>query len=256
MADYHLGKVSIRPRGTYTSNTTYNFLDAVQDRGGTWLSLAASKDIEPGVTSGWQSYWMALAQGIQSVEITSPATGKATITVTYSNGTSTSTTIDTAAIPAGGVGTNELAEGSVITSKIADGSVTRAKLVPDALCSPVVVSPDSGEVNISLADAGATFLARWTAAQSTTTYVLNETISGTLPERFEIAFVDAWEAHRTLIKTSGVRVVLDGGSSPPGAPQAQNFKISETVGMVALKKLYRSDSGDLWILTGPAEVVT
>ena len=125
MADYPLGKVSIRPRGTYTSNTTYNFLDAVQDRGGTWLSLVASKDIEPGITSGWQSYWMALAQGIQSVEITSPATGKATITVTYSNGTSTSTTIDTAAIPAGGVGTNELAAGSVTAPKIAANAVSQ-----------------------------------------------------------------------------------------------------------------------------------
>ena len=148
------------------------------------------------------------------------------------------------------------ATGSIGVDDLADGSVTRAKLVPDALCSPVVVSPDSGEVNISLADAGATFLARWTAAQSTTTYVLNETISRTLPERFEIAFTNAWDQHRTLIKTSGVRVVLDGGSPPPGTPQAQNFKISRTVGTVALKKLYSSASGDLWILTGPAEVVS
>lgn len=148
------------------------------------------------------------------------------------------------------------ATGSIGVDDLADSSVTHAKLVPDALCSPVVVSPDSGEVNISLADAGATFLARWTAAQSTTTYVLNETISRTLPERFEIAFVNAWDQHRTLIKTSGVRVILDGGSSPSGAPQAQNFKISRTVGMVALKKLYSSASGDLWLLTGPAEVVS
>ena len=126
MADYPLDKVSIRPRGAYTSNTTYNFLDAVQDRGGTWLSLVASKDIEPGVTSGWQSYWMALAQGIQSVDITSQETGKATITVTYSNGTSTSITIDTSAIPAGGVGTNELAPGSVTAPKIAANAVSQA----------------------------------------------------------------------------------------------------------------------------------
>lgn len=113
MATYDLGKVSIRPRGAYAANTNYEFLDSVQNLGGGWLALAAVKDVEPGVTSGWQSYWMSLTKGLKDVEITSPATGKATITINFSDGTSTSATIDTAAIGEGAVTGDMIADGAV-----------------------------------------------------------------------------------------------------------------------------------------------
>lgn len=122
MATYDLGKVSIRPRGAYAANTNYEFLDSVQNLGGGWLALAAVKDVEPGVTSGWQSYWMSLTKGLKDVEITSPATGKATITINFSDGTSTAATIDTAAIGEGAVGTSELEDSAVTKPKLAAGS--------------------------------------------------------------------------------------------------------------------------------------
>ena len=69
--------------------------------------------MEPGVTSGWQSYWMSLTKGLKDVEITSPATGKATITINFSDGTSTAATIDTAAIGEGAVTGDMIADGAV-----------------------------------------------------------------------------------------------------------------------------------------------
>lgn len=122
MAQYNLGKVSIRPRGAYAANTSYDFLDTVSRNGGAWLALAASKGVVPGESSGWQSYWMAFTKGITSVQITAPSTGKATITITFSDGTSTAATIDTAAIGAGAVGTTELADGAVTKPKLGAGS--------------------------------------------------------------------------------------------------------------------------------------
>lgn len=96
-----LGKVSVSPKGVYSSTTSYTFLDVVSNAGGAFLCLQNSTGVEPGVTSGWNGYWMEITQGIQSVSITSAETGKATISVTLSDGTVSSLTIDTAAIGAG-----------------------------------------------------------------------------------------------------------------------------------------------------------
>lgn len=117
-----LGKVSVSPKGAYSSTASYTFLDTVSHNGGAFLCLQNSTGVEPGVSSGWQSYWMVTGQGIKTVEITSPETGKATITVTLSDGTQSSITIDTAAIGTGAIGTNELADGAVTAEKLAPGA--------------------------------------------------------------------------------------------------------------------------------------
>lgn len=113
MAQYDLGKVSIRPRGAYAANTNYEFLDSVQNLGGSWLALAASKDVQPGVTSGWQSYWMMITRGIKTIVGSSPADGQTKITITFTDGTTAEYTYN-----------NEV---------LADGSVTYQKLASDAV---------------------------------------------------------------------------------------------------------------------------
>jgi len=117
MAQYDLGKVSIRPRGAYAANTNYEFLDSVQNLGGSWLALAASKDVQPGVTAGWQNYWMMITRGIKTIVGSSPADGQTKITITFTDGATATYTYN-----------NEV---------LANGSVTRAKLANDALISPV-----------------------------------------------------------------------------------------------------------------------
>lgn len=113
MAQYNLGKVSVRPRGAYAANTNYEFLDSVQNLGGSWLALAASKDVQPGVTAGWQSYWMMITRGIKTIVGSSPADGQTKITITFTDDTTASFTYN-----------NEV---------LADGSVTYQNLAPDAV---------------------------------------------------------------------------------------------------------------------------
>lgn len=113
MAQYDLGKVSIRPRGAYAANTNYEFLDSVQNLGGSWLALAASKDVQPGVTSGWQNYWMMITRGIRTIVGSSPADGQTQITITFTDGTTAEYTYN-----------NEV---------LSDGSVTYQKLASDAV---------------------------------------------------------------------------------------------------------------------------
>lgn len=107
-----LGKVSVSPKGAYSSTASYTFLDAVSHNGGAFLCLQNSTGVEPGVSSGWQSSWMETSKGIQTVSITSQTVGEATITVTLSDGTQTSATISTTA----------LADGSVTADKLADSA--------------------------------------------------------------------------------------------------------------------------------------
>lgn len=118
-----LGKVSVSPKGVYSSTTSYTFLDVVSNAGGAFLCLQNSTGIEPGVTSGWNEYWMEITQGIQNVSITSTETGKATISVTLSDGTVSSLTIDTAAIGDSAITQNMLAVGSTFTAVTAVLSV-------------------------------------------------------------------------------------------------------------------------------------
>ena len=128
-----LGKVSVSPKGAYSSTTSYTFLDTVSHNGGSFLCLQNATGIEPGVSNSWQTYWMVIGQGINTVELSSPQAGKVTITATLSNGIQTSLTFDTSSIAAGSIGTTELADSSVTAEKIASGSVTNAKIVNGAV---------------------------------------------------------------------------------------------------------------------------
>lgn len=62
MATTLIGKVSPTMGGTYSASATYYALTFVENGGTTYLSLQTVSGVEPGVTSGWQTYWMLIAQ--------------------------------------------------------------------------------------------------------------------------------------------------------------------------------------------------
>lgn len=117
MATYTLGQAAIVNMGTWNGSTSYVPLNFVAANGGSFLCKANAANIQPGVTSGWQNYWVSCGVGIKSIAISSPTTGMATVTVTLSDGSSSSFSFSTTAI----------ADGAVSTAKLADGAVTPAK---------------------------------------------------------------------------------------------------------------------------------
>ena len=133
MAQHDLGKVSIRPRGAYAANTNYEFLDSVQNLGGSWLALAASKDVQPGVTAGWQNYWMMITRGIKTIVGSSPADGQTQITITFTDGATATYTYNNEVLADGSVTAAKLAALAVETAKIKDKAVTMAKLADHAV---------------------------------------------------------------------------------------------------------------------------
>jgi len=128
-----LGQVSIISKGAWSSATAYKKLDMVSHNGGSWLCAAANTNKEPGVASGWASYWVQAAKGIKTIAVSSPSTGTVKQVITYSDGTTAEVTYPASAIAAGGVDTAELATGAVTTEKIDDLAVTGAKIANGAV---------------------------------------------------------------------------------------------------------------------------
>lgn len=247
MAQYDLGKVSIRPRGAYAANTNYEFLDSVQNLGGSWLALAASKDVQPGVTAGWQNYWMMITRGIKTIVGSSPADGQTQITITFTDGATATYTYNNEVLADGSVTAAKLAALAVETAKIKDGAVTRAKLAQDALYSPIrMVQSDS---NVASSDVGATI--RTGGSGSAITVTLAQDVSHAMPIGAEIAFLP-WVAATMKIAFDGVKVgVLD----QTQAYSSPTFTLKHK-GMIAIKKILSDSNGDYWLLSGLTEEVT
>lgn len=251
MASFTLGKVSISPRGNYSASASYAVLDLVSNKGGSYLCISANSGIQPGVASNWTTYWMSLTKGITSLEITSPETGKATISIVFSDGTSTSTTIDTTAIGAGSVGNTELAPNAVGTTNIQNSSITRAKLAQDALYSPI---ENLDSINITSEHMGKTLTNPWLRSA---TYTLTLTNSANMPKGAELAIYRSGQSASTTVTivSSGVRFVVCG--YPGVLTSGTTLTIPDFFGMVALKKISIADAngGDVWLVTGNVEVV-
>ena len=127
MAVYNLGQAAIVSKGAYNANTSYKVLNTVTNLGGFYMCIAPCAGVEPGVTSGWQSYWVATARGINGMSITANG-GVATVVITFSDGSQYTGTYNTDAIGPGAVGTTELASRSVTGAKVALGTIKEENL--------------------------------------------------------------------------------------------------------------------------------
>lgn len=140
MAQYTLGQAAIVSRGAWNSSTSYAILNTVTHNSGSFMATAPSSGVEPGVSSGWESYWIATARGIRSVAVTAVSSTAAQMTVTFSDGTTaTSGTFNTAVV----------ADGAIGTAQLADTSVTAAKLGSDILPSNVGIKYGTAEPTTS-----------------------------------------------------------------------------------------------------------
>ena len=127
MAVYNLGQAAIVSKGAYNANTSYKVLNTVTHLGGSYMCIAPCAGVEPGVASGWQSYWIATTRGILSWTTTVSGT-TATINVTFSDGTTYSNTYSTAAVGEEAVGTTQLAPRAVTGAKVALGTIKEENL--------------------------------------------------------------------------------------------------------------------------------
>ena len=139
MAEFNLGQAAIVGKGAWDSSVTYSPLNAVTHNGGSFMAIAENSSVEPGVTSGWASYWVRMTLGIQSVAFNGLTSSTANCVVTFSDGTTyTSPTF--------------------ATTPVADGTVTAAKLGTDILPANVGIKYGSAIPTTSDISAGQIYL--------------------------------------------------------------------------------------------------
>lgn len=121
---FNLGQVAIVSMGEYSSSTTYQPLQVVSHNSGSYLCIKANTTgKEPGVASGWRTYWQSMGLGIKNLSIASNSDWVVSFTVTYSDNTTFTFDIPFSPVPTKGITTAMLNDGAVTATKIAS-SVT------------------------------------------------------------------------------------------------------------------------------------
>lgn len=69
MEQTQIGIVSPVPMNDWNANATYYLLNIVRHNGAVYIARSASEGIEPGVTTGWDMYWLMLVKDGVSPQI-------------------------------------------------------------------------------------------------------------------------------------------------------------------------------------------
>lgn len=145
MATVNLGQAAIVSKGAYSAAASYAPLNLVTHNGGSYLCKLGCSNIEPGVSSTWQTYWVAATVGIKSFAQTGETNDGIEYTVTLSDGSTYVLTVKTAvtfpiSVANGGTGATTAAaartnlgalsdaNGAVGTSNLGSKVVTAAKI--------------------------------------------------------------------------------------------------------------------------------
>lgn len=149
MATVNLGQAAIVSKGAYSAAASYAPLNLVTHNGGSYLCKRGCSNIEPGVSSTWQTYWVAATVGIRSFAKTGETADGMEYTATLSDNSTYVFVVKTAvdfpiSVANGGTGATTAeaaranlgalsnANGAVGTANLADKAVGVAKLTNDA----------------------------------------------------------------------------------------------------------------------------
>ena len=149
MATVNLGQAAIVSKGAYSAAASYAPLNLVTHNGGSYLCKRGCSNIEPGVSSTWQTYWVAATVGIRSFAKTGETADGMEYTATLSDNSTYVFVVKTAvdfpiSVENGGTGATTAeaaranlgalsnANGAVGTANLADKAVGVAQLTNDA----------------------------------------------------------------------------------------------------------------------------
>lgn len=149
MATINLGQAAIVSKGAYSAAASYAPLNLVTHNGGSYLCKRGCSNIEPGVSSTWQTYWVAATVGIRSFAKTGETADGMEYTATLSDNSTYVFIVKTAvdypiSVANGGTGATTAEEaranlgalsnanGAVGTANLADKAVGVAQLTNDA----------------------------------------------------------------------------------------------------------------------------
>lgn len=111
---FTIGQAAYVNKGAYDSSVTYAALNTVFYSGGTWVALTTVTNVTPGTDN---TKWLCITQGLKSFLVAAGSTGYVNVTITLTDGTSSTVSVPVGGIGAGAVGTTELAAGAVTPAK-------------------------------------------------------------------------------------------------------------------------------------------
>lgn len=140
MATVNLGQAAIVSKGAYSAAASYAPLNLVTHNGGSYLCKRGCSNIEPGVSSAWQTYWVAATVGIRSFAKTGETADGMEYTATLSDNSTYVFIVKTAvdypiSVANGGTGatTAEAARENLGALSNANGAVGTANLADKAV---------------------------------------------------------------------------------------------------------------------------
>lgn len=151
MATVNLGQAAIVSKGAYSAAASYAPLNLVTHNGGSYLCKRGCSNIEPGVSSTWQTYWVAATVGIRSFAKTGETADGMEYTATLSDNSTYVFVVKTAvdfpiSVANGGTGatTAEAARENLGVLSNANGAVGTANLGGKAVTAEKIADKTVG----------------------------------------------------------------------------------------------------------------
>lgn len=200
MATYTLGQAAYVNKGAYNSGTAYAPLNTVYYNGGTWVALVSVTGVTPGSDN---TKWLPITKGIKTATI-AESSGNALVTITFTDGTTTTATIPLTTVADGTITVAKLASGFSLPASMGGTGLTGGAQAPiqvddtGTLYSGSWVS-NKQSITVTGLQTTSKFIAQpdtkagWIAAQNATIYPPEITAADTLT--FECASVPTADIH-------------------------------------------------------------
>lgn len=159
MATVNLGQAAIVSKGAYSAAASYAPLNLVTHNGGSYLCKTVCSNIEPGVASSWQTYWVAATVGIKSVSQSGETAAGIEYTIALSDGSNYTFTVKTAvdypiSIENGGTGaTTAAAALAALGALPVSGGTVNGKIISERNGYNFVASGQTGDVGLQAVNA-------------------------------------------------------------------------------------------------------